>query len=260
MPVTVIGPIVNGAGVCVWRDGLGDPTEVAYVPSFHYLRSQPADLGVHFDHDESWRLGGGRNVYLERNKRGLAAVAVLDSDVGGLIEDGPWYWSPGVRYLSMGDSPVYKYGVKLRELSLTRNPADPTLRPVQWAGGDLSRGECGALGPRGLPLPMCETWRRAAEELGMRRYRASSKTVDIFDVDELDDVSECLTSGGTLTDAAEVLRKRSAPPAAPVGRTTLFGHPLSPEMSKLVDDALHDPTTEGWAITDRIAVAAVRRR
>jgi hypothetical protein len=254
--LTVLGPVVTSKGVCVWKDALGDPTEVAFVPAFHYLRSQPADVPVYFSHDSTWRLGSLE--YLERDKRGLMGAARLDADVASLLEDGPWYFSAGPRCLSLGDS-LYKYAVRLREVSLTRNPADRTLRPVVWARGDLARGECPAFGPP-MSTYWRDTWKRAEKAMTDRRYRLVRST-DIHDVDPLDEVSEALTSGATLAEAAAIVHRRSAPPTPP--RTgpvsTIHGHPLSREMSEVVALALSDPATEHLASpSDRILAYLTR--
>jgi hypothetical protein len=249
--LSVLGPVAGAKGRCVWKDALGDLTEVAFVPSFHYLRSQPAEIPVFVDHDSSWRWGSCE--YLERDKRGLWGAARIDADVASLLADGPWFWSAGVSCLPLGDSPVYKYAVRLRELSLTRHPADRTLAPIVWSEGDIAGGSTPVHGP---PMSMYwrDTWQRASEAMIDRRYRLVRST-DIVEVDPLDDVSECLTNGGSMEDAADIVRKRSAPPVrnrTPGPVSHIHGHPLSREMSDVVAKALSDPGTEHLPPGDRI--------
>ena len=205
--ISVLGQVVGPEGFKLYFDGWGDPEDVIVLTADSFLRSQPLDLPVYWRHTPDLGTLGGVQ-YLERSKRfGIVACALLDISPASL-GDGDWYWSDGTTCREM--SSIFKRAGALRELSLVQRTANCGTSPVVWAEGDLSRGECPAYGPP-MSLFMRDVWDRAKEAITDRRYRRA-KTLDIIDIDPLDDVSEALTAGKSLAEAAGILARSSTPP------------------------------------------------
>jgi hypothetical protein len=224
--LSVIGQVLRSDGWTLSADDLGVVDDVAWVPAGAYLAEQSPDLGVHFGHDRSWRLG--TVGYLERSDRlGLMAVATLDADVGDLLADGPWFWSDSITCKRRGQALV-RTDALLRELSLVRETGNCGTRPVVTVPGDIARGS--APQPRHMPMAWDDTWTRAAEAMSSLRYRHLLHT-PIFDVD------------GPAADQE-------------MSDSFLFGHRLTRAMADVVADALADPATEHLPIRDRIAIGA----
>lgn len=204
--ISVLGQVVSPEGVKLYHDGWGDPEAVVVLTADSYLRSQPLDLPVYWRHDPD--LGTlGRVQYLERSKRfGIVACALLDISPAWM-GDGDWYWSDGTTCREM--SSIFKRAGALHELSLVQRTANCGTSPVVWAEGDLSRGECPVYGPP-MTLFMRDCWDRAQQAITDRRYRRT-KTLDIFDVDALDPVTEALTAGKSLSEAADILALSPTP-------------------------------------------------
>jgi hypothetical protein len=197
--LTVCGQVCTFAGLVQKVDLAGVP-HPSTTPSSTYLRHQPAVIPVHFDHDESWKLG--EVVHLERSRRGLMMVARLDADVADLLNDGDWFISDGITSYSTGITT--RGGVLIRELSLVRATANINTAPLCWSPGDIACGTAGA--PFGLPLYWRDTWKRAGERASGMRYRPALDSLSIVDLDDLDAADEVLTDPAAARRQLAVLR------------------------------------------------------
>lgn len=214
MTVTLIGQVATSKGFVEHEDRAGD-THYSRTPAVNYLRSQPATIPVHFTHDTSWTLG--TVAYLERSRAdGLLAIANIDSDIGELLDDGPWYFSDRINFRA---HQLENSDVTMRELSLTREPASSGTRPVRWSPGAI--GSAGA--PLNLPLTWYDTWTRAAEAMYGSRYRRTPDALLIADVDDLS-IPEMIATDpvvGRAMLAAATSAARSK--ATPKHRSESFG-------------------------------------
>ena len=192
MTLTVIGEIVRPDGHTLRANALGEVDDVAWVPAAAFTKEQPADIGVHFDHDRDASLGEVHALW-RSNQLGLLGVAVLDADVHDILKDGSWYFSDGITCKRLGKSLVRGAAV-MHELSLVRRTGNCGTRPVTVVEGDITRGT--AAMPRSMPMSHDAAWEYAAESTP-RRYRRNRPT-PIFDADELTEVDLALADPSRL--------------------------------------------------------------
>lgn len=208
MSICVIGQVVTSQGFVHTVDRFGDNPQYWQMPAVAYRRSQPANIGVHFDHDRSWRVGSA--TYLERSKAdGLLAMAVLErDDLVDMLNDGPWFISDSVR--SSRVSEFERSGGVLEELSLVRQTGNVSTRPVRWSFSD------GA--PAGLPLNWRDSWKRGHEHMTRTRYRVAPDHLTIHDLDRLSTIDEL------LTDPSAARRLLDSQRPIPMARSTTRDH------------------------------------
>ncbi|CAN5484777.1 hypothetical protein BH10ACT3_BH10ACT3_20680 [soil metagenome] len=209
--LTVIGSITTKAGLVQFNDGYGGvrPMELAAAS---YQRRQRADIDLHFHHDVDWTIGSV--LALERSDAlGLAAVARIErDDLADLLEDGPWFFSAGVRCVPVDRHGITKGYAKINELSLVRSPASLGIAPVRWTRADIEVDDGGR--PRDMSLYQHGTWDRVHQSLVGAKYRSAPTSMQIHDVDPLSFADEMRTDRVAALDEAERL-VRAAYPSKP---------------------------------------------
>ncbi len=95
-------------------------------------------------------------------------------------------------------------------MSLVQNPANINLAPVRWRPTDIAAGYGP---PRDWSWPWKDTWTRAYERVNHHGYRYSDRLL-IDELDELNQVDECITTGDTAALAA-FAKSRQAPHVRP---------------------------------------------
>ena len=207
---TIIGQVVTAEGVVQHADLTGEVVSHAVCPADSYVVHQRADIGVHFDHDESWRLG--TCSYLERSRRwGLLAVAQVDADVADMLQAHRWYFSDRIVSERLGADSPYRGRAQIRELSLVAHTANCGTEPIVCVRGDIALG---AAAPRTIPLDWDATWQRAGDWLAGAKYRSAKHTL-IHDLDEPDDLARSLQDPTRLRHAATLKRANALPPTSP---------------------------------------------
>jgi hypothetical protein len=198
MTIMLLGQVVRPEGMTLHANALGEVDDAAVIPAVAFMRRQPADLGVHFDHDQTWRLG--RVSYLERSDRhGLMAMATIDADIGDLLDEhGPWYWSDGITCKRLGQS-IYRHQAQLREISLVRRSGNCGTPPVVWSPHS---------GEPPMPLLWRSTWQRGLAAIAYAKYHRSD-TLDIVDRDPLGIVDEVMTDPDTARAKARAADEKA---------------------------------------------------
>jgi hypothetical protein len=225
MTTTILGQVVTTAGMVHSANEWGEVDDVVWCPASAYVKEQPPELPVYFDHRRS-DLGDwgklGQVGYLERSAAwGLMAVATLSADVE---LDGGWYWSDSITCRRQGQS-LRRSEAVLSELSLVRRTGNCQTRAVVAVPGDLARGT--ATQPRHMPSAWDDTWKRAAAAMSADRFRSVRHT-EIHDTDP----SPTIVPG--------LVKTRSAPAYA--GPTvSWFGQPLGGELAEAVLDHFFVP-------------------
>ena len=183
--ISLIGQIVSPLGLAQHVDLAGQVHHSA-MPAEAFLRAQPAEVPVYFDHDDTWDLGG-RVVHLERSRAGglLAVATVGNADLGDLLDDGPWFLSARTNTWADDQMPGARTCAQLVEVSMVRETANMAALPIVWVHGDIAT--------TGAPLaPMPSSWRsawsNAHQSLRASRYRAAPEHLEIVDLDPLDQV------------------------------------------------------------------------
>jgi hypothetical protein len=212
MTLTLIGTVATPGGYVEHVDLVGD-TKYSRTRAMSYQRQQKADLALHFDHDETWRIGTCCALIRSR-AAGLVAVARIDSDIESMLDDGPWYFSDGITSERSGTFGE-RSNVSIDELSLTRTPAIRGLSPVRWAHGEIGS----ASAPGRMPLDWYDIWQQAADTVSAARYRKAPDHLTIHDTDELtipELISTDPVAGRRALADATAAAAPPAPAAAPV--------------------------------------------
>jgi hypothetical protein len=200
---TLIGQIATdrNGGLIQHRNASGDVSEVHFLAPLGYLRHQPARIPLLVGHDEGWEVG--EVGHLERSKaEGLLAVAHVRDDAAELLSDGEWFLSAGVTTRSLTPR-RWERGL-LSEISLGRDPAACSIRPVCWSP------HTGAPSSDSMPLGWYRAWHEGVDRIARAKYR-SAEGLEINDVDHLDLIDEGITDPAAAEQRLEEL-KRSAPP------------------------------------------------
>jgi hypothetical protein len=279
--LTVIGPLAAPDGIMRHRDRDGK-SKVSRLPPVGYLREQ-RKVPLMIGHNETV----GRVVDLQRSdKLGLMCVATIasqprlgsptpirntfnvapiyplpthnDEYVAELLGGGDdWYFSPTADARSI--SPGHHERATLREVSLVPNPASINLDPVRWVPTDIADGSGP---PRDWSWPWKDTWKHAYERVNHHGYRYSDRLL-IDDLDELDPVDECITTGDTAALVA-FAKSRLAPdtrPSRPLKPQPPAKTPASPRVrfdGRELDEGLSRRVLD-WLEND-VDLSVIRRR
>jgi hypothetical protein len=229
--LTVVGQVATPDGIMCHHDRDGK-TKVSRLPPIGFLREQ-RKVPLMIGHNDTV----GRVVDLQRSdKLGLMCVATIDSQprlgsptpirntyniaplyplpthndeyVAEQLGWGDWYFSPTAEARSI--SPANLERATLREVSLVQNPANINLDPVRWRPIDIADGYGP---PSDWSWPWKNTWSRACERVNHHGYRYSDRLL-IDELDELNQVDECITTGDTAALAA-FAKSRQAPHVRP---------------------------------------------
>jgi hypothetical protein len=140
--------------------------------------------------------------------------------VADVLSDGDWFLSDSVNCRPIGRDEMGRG--RIRELSLVRETANMSTRPVRFSRGDVASGDCGR--PSGLPLNWHSTWDRAAEHMASYGYRFNrADRLTIHDLDQLDTVDELLTDpayAARMRAEAAAVRPKPTPKATFSTRST----------------------------------------
>jgi hypothetical protein len=208
--------------------------------------------------DAQPRLGSPTPI---RNTYNVAPIYPLpthnDEYVAELLGLGDWYFSPTADARSI--SPGHSERATLREVSLVQNPANINLDPVRWRPIDIADGYGP---PSDWSWPWKNTWSRACERVNHHGYHYSDRLL-IDDLDELDPVDECITTGDTAALVA-FAKGRLAPdtrPSRPLKPQPPAKTPASPRVrfdGRELDERLSRQVLD-WLESD-VDLSEIRRR